>query len=63
VTIQYRRGRHGRWRTLAVRATRPRPAYVDTHVRIRASGQLRLAWRDPHGGAIYYSRIVSATVR
>jgi hypothetical protein len=62
VLIQYRAGRHGAFATIASLSVRNVRGYFETHVRLRSSGALRLAWGYP-GGATVYSRSVNVTVR
>jgi len=63
VAIQFRPGTTGAFKRIATARTKSHPAYLDTHVSLTRSGQLRLAWRDPTTHAVIYSRDVSATVR
>ena len=62
VLVQYQSGRHGAFRTIATISVRNARGYFETHVRLRSSGALRLAWSYP-GGATVYSRSVNVTVR
>ncbi|MGI8801208.1 MAG: hypothetical protein ACR2KV_03415 [Solirubrobacteraceae bacterium] len=63
VAIEFRPGRSGAFRRIAVVRTRSRPAYLDTRVRLPTSGQLRFSWRNPNTHKVFRSRTVSATVR
>lgn len=63
VAIQFRAGHSGAFKRIATTRTRSHPAYLDTHVKLTRSGQLRLGWRNPTTHVVYYSRTVSATVR
>jgi hypothetical protein len=62
VLIQYQAGRHGAFATIVSLSVRNVRGYFETHVRLRSSGALRLAWSYP-GGATVYSRSVNVTVR
>lgn len=62
--IQYRRARHGRFRTIRKVRVRSPKGYFSTAVRIRGHGQIRIAWRVAHGGThILRSRRVSVGPR
>ncbi len=63
VSIDFRPGRSGPFRRLALVRTRSHPAYLDTRVRLVRSGQLRLRWRNTVTHAVNYSRVVSAVAR
>lgn len=63
VAIQLRINGRRRFATLRVAKTAGTTRYLDTRVRLRASGMLRLAWRPPGGGAPVYSRLVPVRVR
>jgi hypothetical protein len=62
VAIEFRPGRTGAFKRLALARTKSNPAYLDTRVRLRRSGQLRLTWRAP-SGALLHSRNVNAVAR
>jgi hypothetical protein len=62
VSIEFRPGRTGAFKRLALVRTRSHPAYLDTRVHLPRSGQLRLAWRAP-SGALLHSRNVNAVAR
>jgi hypothetical protein len=54
VAIQFRAAHSKRrFKTLATATTQKARAYLDTRVRVRGSGSLRLAWTDPTHHAIY----------
>ena len=57
VSIQVRAGPGHPWRRLARRSTKGPRGYLSTAVRVRRSGQLRLAWNGRH------SRVVGFRVR
>jgi hypothetical protein len=63
VSIQFRTGTTGAFKRIATARTKSHPAYLDTHVTLKHSGQLRLAWRDPTTHTVIYSRDVSASVK
>jgi hypothetical protein len=63
VSIQFRAGTSGPFKRIATARTRSHPAYLDTHISLAHSGELRLAWRDPSTNVVIYSRDVSATVK
>jgi hypothetical protein len=63
VSIQFRPGRSGAFKRLVTARTRSHPAYLDTHIRLKRSGQVRISWRNPATHAVYSSRTVSVTVR
>jgi hypothetical protein len=62
VSIEFRPGRTGAFKRLALVRTKSHPAYLDTRVRLPGSGQLRLTWRSP-SGALLHSRNVNAVAR
>jgi hypothetical protein len=63
-TVQYavlelrRRGSKS-WRQLTELSTESAEGFIYTHATIPAAGQVRLAWLDPAGGAVDYSRPVA----
>jgi hypothetical protein len=61
VAVQFRPGTKGAFKRIATVRTKSRPDYLDTHVTLARSGQLRLAWRDTTTKTVIYSRVVSAT--
>jgi hypothetical protein len=63
VSIQFRPGTTGAFKRIATARTKSHPAYLDTHVTLPRSGELRLAWRDASTHTVIYSRVVSATVK
>jgi hypothetical protein len=63
VAVQFRRGARGAFRTLRSLPTAGTTRYLDTRLRLPATGQLRLAWAPPAGGAVAYSRVVGVRVR
>jgi hypothetical protein len=63
VVVQFkRRGKHRKFRNIAVRATEASHGYVDTRVRVPGSGLLRLAWQPPGARKASYSRLVNVHV-
>jgi hypothetical protein len=63
VAVQFRPGRSGAFKRVATARTRSHPAYLDTHVHLQRSGQVRLSWRNPVTRTVYSSRNVAVTVR
>lgn len=63
VAVQFRPGTKGAFTRIATVRTKSRPDYLDTHVTLARSGQLRLAWRDTTTRTVIYSRVVAATVK
>jgi hypothetical protein len=59
-SIQFRRGRSGRWRTVRRVTVRNSRGYLFTRVRLTRSGFLRVAWASAPGGV---SRAVAVSVR
>jgi hypothetical protein len=62
VRIQFRRRGSRSFRTIATVTTEPGRGYLDTRVRLRASGHVRLAWRAPEASRTTYSRLVRVHV-
>jgi hypothetical protein len=62
VLVQYQAGRHGAFATIATLSVHNARGYFETHVRLRSSGALRLAWSYPAGPTVY-SRSINVTVR
>ncbi|MBV9603631.1 MAG: hypothetical protein JO027_00915 [Solirubrobacterales bacterium] len=66
--IEFQHGSSGPWQTIdTVSITNPR-GYIDVHLALPASGNMRLAWSYPAGDRLLgsgtvYSRTVSVTVR
>ncbi len=56
--LRYKRHGSGRWGTLTRLSTRNGEGFVNVRVRIPAAGKIKLSWRNPHNGKVYYSRVV-----
>jgi hypothetical protein len=61
--VQYQPAAGGAYRTIATPTTDNPSGILSVQVLLAASGNLRLAWTAPHGGATRYSRTVAVTVR
>jgi hypothetical protein len=59
----YKPLRSSRWRVVARVVTRSLRNYVDTRVRLPASGGVRLRWRNPATGGVELSRVASVYIR
>jgi hypothetical protein len=59
VSVRFRAGTRGPWRTLTVLRTVPGYGFVTGSVRLPGSGEVKLVWFGPRGGA--QSRVVTVT--
>jgi hypothetical protein len=62
VAVQFRSGTGGRFDTLTVAVADRGRGFLDVHVRVPASGQVRLAWVAPTGDVVF-SRASAVLVR
>jgi hypothetical protein len=63
VEVIYRAARSSRWRVVGRVVTRSFRNYVDTRVRLPATGSVRLRWRNPATGEVQLSRVAGVFVR
>jgi hypothetical protein len=60
--IEFQPAAGGAYRTIATPTTDNQSGIISAQVLLPASGNLRLAWTPPHGGATLHSRTVAVTV-